>query len=370
MATTRKTRGPAGTRWQGVVRYRGQGLTRTFGSSSACTKWTRDVERAIDAATPDAPFRRQVWLTGDAPMVRPSGPAAVDGALGLDSAVKDVLAKYRTTVTSGKRGAEKEGYRLLAWERHDLGRLRFGGVTADDLQRLVDARLSEGRAGTTVRNDFYCLSAVWTHAALPRRAGGGGGWGWRVSNPVDLVDLPEPGDSRERRLAPGEEDALRGALLAGKDGVEMGALFDLLLSTGMRLGEAMACQASWLHAPSDGARFLSVPSASAKSKKQRRVVLSSRAGKAVSGLLTGRADKTGRLFSVGLSAVSWRWKRAVAAAKVKDIHLHDLRHEALSRMASRGLTIAELQSQSGHATPRILMRYLHAAPDAVAAKLG
>ena len=52
------------------------------------------------------------------------------------------------------------------------------------------------------------------------------------------------------------------------------------------------------------------------------------------------------------------------------VRFHDLRHEALSRMADMGLTISELQAQSGHATAQILLRYVNARAGDIARKLG
>ena len=52
------------------------------------------------------------------------------------------------------------------------------------------------------------------------------------------------------------------------------------------------------------------------------------------------------------------------------VRFHDLRHEALSRMAGMGLTIGELQAQSGHTTAQILLRYVNARAGDIAKKLG
>jgi integrase len=52
------------------------------------------------------------------------------------------------------------------------------------------------------------------------------------------------------------------------------------------------------------------------------------------------------------------------------LKFHDLRHEGLSRMANRNLTLGELQAQSGHRTAQVLMRYLNARVVEVRRKLG
>ncbi len=42
-----------------------------------------------------------------------------------------------------------------------------------------------------------------------------------------------------------------------------------------------------------------------------------------------------------------------------DLHLHDLRHTALTWAARSGATLAELMVIAGHATPEIALRYQH-----------
>jgi integrase len=46
-------------------------------------------------------------------------------------------------------------------------------------------------------------------------------------------------------------------------------------------------------------------------------------------------------------------------AGLDDLHFHDLRHEALSRVFEMGLTTPEAASISGHRDPRMLFRYSH-----------
>jgi integrase len=53
---------------------------------------------------------------------------------------------------------------------------------------------------------------------------------------------------------------------------------------------------------------------------------------------------------------------ANAKGAVKDLHLHDLRHEAISRLFEQGFGIAEVQLCSGHKDLKMLQRYLHLRP--------
>src|SRR3546814_108969 len=54
------------------------------------------------------------------------------------------------------------------------------------------------------------------------------------------------------------------------------------------------------------------------------------------------------------------WQRMLATAGIEDLHLHDLRHEAISRIAETGkFSLVDLQSISGHLDVRMLLRYSH-----------
>ena len=61
---------------------------------------------------------------------------------------------------------------------------------------------------------------------------------------------------------------------------------------------------------------------------------------------------------------------ACGRAKIKDFTFHDLRHEALSRLAERGdFSVLELAEVSGHKTLQMLKRYTHLRATRLAEKL-
>ncbi len=77
------------------------------------------------------------------------------------------------------------------------------------------------------------------------------------------------------------------------------------------------------------------------------------------------------VFDIGEKELRNAWKRICADAKIEGLHLHDLRHEAISRAAESGLfpTVLDLQAFSGHRDLRSLSRYTHIMPTAVAKRL-
>jgi integrase len=56
-------------------------------------------------------------------------------------------------------------------------------------------------------------------------------------------------------------------------------------------------------------------------------------------------------------------------AGIGDLHFHDLRHEAISGLFERGLTVPEVALISGHRDMRMLLRYSHAMREAALEKL-
>lgn len=63
-------------------------------------------------------------------------------------------------------------------------------------------------------------------------------------------------------------------------------------------------------------------------------------------------------------SVSASFDRITERLGIDDLHFHDLRHEGISRLFERGLSIQEVALISGHKSWAMLRRYTH--PSAVA----
>lgn len=267
-----------------------------------------------------------------------------------DRPLRDTLDRYKVHVTPTKKGASKEETLLDRWMRHELAARPIRTITRSDVAAYRDERVAAGRAPQTIRNEVNTLSAVFGYARTD--------WGYDVLNPVrDLTSrrkgvLPKGRPGRDRRLLEGEEARLEKALRDGGDGEDMLALWRVLLDSGMRLGEALELTAE---AVRKGDRSLLL--ADTKNGTSREVLLSDRAWDDLCSHAAGLDDA--ELLFPGRGTVDFRWKLARKAAKVKGFRLHDLRHEALSRMAARGVDLKSMMLQSGHRTPGMLLRYLN-----------
>ena len=69
--------------------------------------------------------------------------------------------------------------------------------------------------------------------------------------------------------------------------------------------------------------------------------------------------KTSYIFATTDTAVRLAWPRLTKRAGIHNLHFHDLRHEAISRLFEKGNTIPEIAAVSGHRTMSQLFRYAH-----------
>ena len=95
--------------------------------------------------------------------------------------------------------------------------------------------------------------------------------------------------------------------------------------------------------------------------------------------LLKRLPRTGtHVFPFSLDALRKAWARICEAAGLigdDDLHIHDLRHEAISRVADAGaklpggFSLVDLQAFSGHRDIRMLLRYTHLCTPSLAKRL-
>ena len=75
------------------------------------------------------------------------------------------------------------------------------------------------------------------------------------------------------------------------------------------------------------------------------------------------------VFPVKSGTPKQSWVRLVKRAGINDLRFNDLRHEAISRLLEKGLTIPEAASVSSHKTASMLLRYTHPDPVKVRQKM-
>ena len=71
----------------------------------------------------------------------------------------------------------------------------------------------------------------------------------------------------------------------------------------------------------------------------------------------------GRVFPHNGRSVGTAFRRGCKELKIKDLHFHDLRHEATSRLFEANLSIERVALVTGHKDWRMLRRYTNLKPE-------
>lgn len=331
MASFRKRSGG----WRAEIVKRGVRESQTFPTKAQAVAWAIQREAEILAGVP--------------------GHSA-----GVSSSLSDALKRYKLEVSPTKAGRRWEEVRLdkLDNELAFVGE-RIGDVTPDQIAEWRDARLKVV-AAPSVRREMTLLSSVFEVAKRE--------WRWCNANPVREVKRPGNGRPRDRRILDDEEQRLL-ARLGYVEGEppetlqqELAFAFLLALETAMRQGEILSLtQANTRLAQ----RFVRL--GTTKNGDTRNVPLSLRAVELLKLLIKG-AGKREELFRLQSASADTMFRKARNELQIVDLHFHDTRHEATTRLA-RKLDMLDLARMTGHRDPRSLMVYYNATATEVAGRL-
>lgn len=302
------------------ARVRKNGIERSasFRTKAQANAWAASVEAEIEAGrlgkTPDKTFGQ-------------------------------LIERYLAEEVPKKRGARWEELRFLAL----LGRGKseiadpivkvwLADLSPDHFAQWRDRRLANVSAGSVLR-EWNALSAACTVAVKE--------WRWLQSNPMSQVRRPKEPESRTRRISQDEIDRI--CLATGyHDGLldtataRVGAAFLFAIETAMRAGEICG-----LRAEDVTGRVAHLPKT--KNGYARDVPLSSRALE----ILKQLPESESTLFNVPSASLDALFRKVKARAMIEDLHFHDTRREALSRLAKK-VDVLTLAKISGHRDLRIL----------------
>lgn len=290
----------------------------------------------------------------------------------------DALQKYQEKILPRKKSGDNEKYRVARWRRHPLAVRPLASLRGKDFADYRDERAAENASPSTIRLELALVSNLYTVCAKE--------WGMEsLPNPISAMKLPRAARGRERRLRDGEEAALMKAALDVHPLAP--AILTVALDTAMRRGEMAAAtweETSLVHKTS---RIIDP-----KNGETRTAPLSSRVIKALKPL----EKKKGRVFQVATiieipddatpaerkrlriadnqrnaEAISRMFTEICRRAGITDLRLHDLRHEATSRLVETGrFTLIEVAMITGHKDLHMLRRYTHLSARQLADKMG
>jgi integrase len=312
MATIRQRSGS----WQAIIKRKGYpAQARTFALRKDAEKWARQHEREMDTGH---------WQ---------------DRTEAEQTTLKDLLERYAREVSPTKRGADVEIIRLQALGKSTLARCAVASITGQALAGWRDKRLTSV-SGATVSRELTLLGNVFSVAIKE--------WDFALNcNPVSLIRKPAPNAARDRILTASQREALIAACgQCRSPWIKPVVVF--ALETASRRGEILSL--TW------GNVSLEQRIALVSGKTGPRKVPLSPA--CIEALSTLPRSLGGHVFPVTVETLKQAYARAVARADIPDFTFHDLRHDALTRLARKGFDLLELRAISGHATANMLQRYV------------
>jgi integrase len=272
-----------------------------------------------------------------------------------DIAVGALFERYAREVSPRKRGGAREVIRLGRMLRDNLALVRLPSLQPAHLAMWRDRRLAEVSEASVLR-DWALLNHVFVMAVKE--------WHVLPENPLKGVTKPKAPSVRDRRIT--DDEITRLVHCAGYErdkpvgtmAARVGAAFLFAIETGMRAGEI--CALAWEHVRGAVA-YLPMT----KNGFSRSVPLSSEALRIV-----GQLPREGVLvFGLIPRQVDALFRKIRSRALIDDLHFHDSRHEAITRLA-RKLDVLDLARMVGIRDLKILMVYYNAAPSEIAARLG
>ena len=259
--------------------------------------------------------------------------------MALEIALRDGLERYRAEVSVLKKGYAQEKYRIETISRSFLGAIAPRAVTSVDIASYRDLRLAaiNSRTGqplttSTVRLEMSLLSNFFDIARIE--------WGLCELNPVSNVRKPRSPPGRDRRLTAREERLIT-RYAHNHRNKDLYSIVEIALQTAMRQGEILTLR--WEHVNLKS-RIAHLPET--KNGSKRDVPLSVKARDA---LIRMGVRTEGRIFGYTAHGLKSTWRFMLEKLSIQDLHFHDLRHEAISRLFELGsLDVMEVAAISGH----------------------
>ena len=315
-------------KWQARVIRKGHNtITKTFLTRQDSEKWARSIEIEIDRGT---------FINTD---------------FAQKTLFKEILQKYLDDVAPQMRSADTQAIRVKKLMKHPIADVNMAQLSPMHMADYRDERLKVIKPNTVIR-ELAILSSVINHA---RRE-----WGLNIINPVTMIKKPSSTQGRDRIL--NDEELGRLLIQLEKISPWYKPLVEFALETAMRRGELISLL--WINVNFEkSVAFLPLT----KNGDSRYVPLSM---KAIRILKLLPRDIEGRVFPLNKGTVSTLFLRAARRANVEDIHFHDLRHMALTKLSVKFTNILELASISGHRELKMLQRYVHIKAEDLVQKLG
>ncbi len=266
----------------------------------------------------------------------------------------DLLSRYATDVSPGHKGTRWETMRIDRFIREDeITRLPLAELCPEDFAQWRDKRLKEV-SPATVNREWTLLSAAINVAVRE--------WRWLPGNPMSTVKRPVQTKPRDRRITDDEIDRILHACGYERDTppetlqARVGACLLFAIETAMRAGEIVGLTWDRVDMKAQTAKLTETKNGSSRvvplSREAIRIIKQMRS-------CTEKSYSSDLIFGITGGQLESLFRKARARALIDDLHFHDSRREALTRLAAK-VDVMTLAKISGHRDLRILQSVYYA----------
>ena len=321
-----------GGRWRALVRKAGHTRCGTFSTRAAANEWSRRIEREIE-------------------QLRASGVIQVPG-----KTIADLIDRYVAELHPVKQWGRSKSADLRRLKA-DLGTIPAASLTARHLTAYFQKRHKAGSGGVVISGQIgYLVDVLKVARSL---------WCWDVPlvaaqearTALAQVGMVTKSDERNRRVSDKELAALVAYFDVRETQIPVGDILRFCLASGMRISEV--CRLRWADMNEADKTIIVRDRKHPKNKigNDQLVPLLDATGHDAFQVAMRQPRDDDRIFPYQSHTIGTYFTRAVKALKLRNLHLHDLRHEAVSRFFEVGYRIEQVAIISGHRDWGQLRRY-------------
>jgi integrase len=322
-----------GDKWRAQVRRKGQAITQTFDKKTKATAWAAKTEyELVNGLYKDGRGLSQVT-------------------------VSELIDRYTLEIGKVKPFGRSKKCSLGMLTKH-VGSVSVAALTAHRIVKFAQTRQALGAGGVTVGMELTYLKGVLKVAKAL--------WRMPVSGEV-VTDAREilkymglVTKSKERKRRPTQEelktlcayfDALPRCKIPYPD------IIWFSVGTAMRAGELAALRWSDLNETDRTIVVRDRKDPQDKIGNDQTVPLLNVGGLDAFSIAMRQPRNSETIFNISAGTLSSVFPRACKACGILDLHLHDLRHEGVSRLFEAGYPIEQVALVSGHKDWKMLKRY-------------
>lgn len=377
-----------------TVRHQRQSISKTFPKKKDREKWAVSVRSAYESGK----FKREDFDERYKRRLEKARQEAANekrkAAIAQTPTLSEAIDFYLTSIESTP-SHKTERKRSARWKRHPLAGKLLTEISDFDIITFRDELIQDRLKASTIHNYFTCVSntfrlAVGRYSRMRVR--------WpdipeNLENPVAVIrkagmtdksaGIPKPGpnDFRRQRILPDMETAFYDAFL--KKDIELACAWRIAINTGMRIGEVLNVEREWINLE---AGIIDIPPNRTKNKLPRMVALNQKAvealimvtsreiPKSLTGIRKSRSLDPNLTFTITYPIMYDHFSKvrkslANSDPRYANVHIHDAKHEAASRMIAAGMTVPEVMDQTGNTQLESMRRYMNPTLDERKAKI-